>query len=131
MTLNNEILSYNLAQTLTDQTICQVLMEAIINSLPESSSKIWHGSPVWFIEENPIVGYSKLKDSIQLLFWSGQTFDEDVLKPVGKYKAAEVRYKVADEINREQLSIWLTKSINIQWDYKNIVKLKGELSRLK
>jgi hypothetical protein len=29
-----------------------------------------------FLHGNPIVGYSKLKDCIRLLFWSGQSFDE-------------------------------------------------------
>ena len=83
------------------------------------------------ITDNPIVGYCKLKTGIQLLFWSGQTFDEEALKPVGKYKAAEVRYTDMEEINREKLSIWLAKAVEIQWDYKNIVKRKGELLRLK
>jgi|GEM_PF-243927 len=127
---NNEVKSYNSLQSLTNQNICNVIMDEINKKLPDSKSKIWHGSPVWFIDDNPIVGYCKLKDCIQLLFWSGQTFDEEGLKPVGKYKAAEARYTDTDQINRDQLSIWLTKSIKIQWDYKNIAKRKGELFRL-
>lgn len=128
---NGEVESYNSLQSLTNQNICNELMDQINKKLPDSKSKIWHGSPVWFIDDNPVVGYCKLKDCIQLLFWSGQTFDEEGLKSVGKYKAAEARYKDTDEINRDQLSLWLTKSIEIQWDYKNIAKRKGELFRLK
>ena len=131
LTRKKEIISYNLLQSSTNQNICNVIMEEINKELPEAMSKIWHGSPVWFIDDNPIVGYCKLKTGIQLLFWSGQTFDEEALKPVGKYKAAEVRYTDMEEINREKLSIWLAKAVEIQWDYKNIVKRKGELLRLK
>ena len=129
--MNHEIENYNTAQTVEDQEICNVLMEEINKCPAEFKSKIYHGSPVWFIDDNPIVGYSKLKNAIQLLFWSGQSFEVEGLKPVGKYKAAEVRYKKTEEIDRVQLIRWLEKSIEIQWDYKNIVKRKGDLLRLK
>jgi len=129
--MNHEIENYNSAQLVEDQEICNFLMEEINKCLSEFKSKIYHGSPVWFIDDNPIVGYSKLKNAIQLLFWSGQTFEEEGLKPVGKYKAAEARYKKIEEIDRAQLIRWLTKSIEIQWDYKNIVKREGNLLRLK
>ena len=129
--MNHEIENYNIAQSVEDQEICNILMEEINKYLTEFKSKIYHGSPVWFIDDNPIVGYSKLKNAIQLLFWSGQSFEVEGLKPVGKYKAAEERYKKIEEIDRAQLIRWLTKSIEIQWDYKNIVKREGNLLRLK
>lgn len=94
-----------------------------------AESKIWHGNPVWFIDGNPIVGYSKLKSNIQLLFWSGTSF-EDNLRPMGKFMAAEVRYNDVAEINNEDLTRWLQKSKEIQWDYKNIVQHHGVLDRL-
>ncbi len=92
---------------------------------------MWHRHPVWFLEGNPIVGYSKLKDSIRLLFWSGQSFNEQGLTAEGSFKAAEARYTAADQVVEEDLARWLGKSIEIQWDYKNIVKRKGKLVRLK
>jgi hypothetical protein len=104
-------------------------MDEINNNLTNAESKIWHGSPVWFMDGNPIVGYSKLKDGIQLLFWSGASFEER-FKPVGKFKAAEIRYTDAAQINRDDLTRWLDKSKEIQWDYKNIVKRRGVLERL-
>ena len=129
--MNPDIISYSESLSNHDQQICQRLMEAIELHLPQATSKIWHGNPVWFIDENPIVGYSKLKDHVQLLFWSGQSFDEAGLTPVGKHKAAEARYTDAAEMEPLQLAVWLNKSVLIQWDYKNIVKRKGELLRLK
>lgn len=126
-----DIQQYNDALPQTDQAICNLLAEIIESNLKATERKIWHAHPVWFIEGNPIVGYAKLKDSVQLLFWSGQSFDEEGLQPEGKFKAAEARYTVADQINDNDLKRWLQKAEKIQWDYKNIVKRKGELIRLK
>lgn len=128
--MNNEIEKYNELQSEIDQNICNRIMNEINSSLTGADSKIWHGNPVWFIDGNPIVGYSKLKSCIQLLFWSGVSFEEG-LKPVGKHKAAEVRYTDGGQINIDDLTRWLNKSEEIQWDYKNIVKRLGVLERLK
>jgi hypothetical protein len=68
---------------------------------------------------------------IRLLFWSGQSFDEPGLKAEGSFKAAEARYTSDDQIAAKDLTKWLEKSIEIQWDYKKIVKRKGKLERLK
>jgi hypothetical protein len=127
---NKEIQYYNNEQTGENKEICDVLMNAVDSNLSDAESKVWHGSPVWFLNGNPIVGYCKLKDCVQVLFWSGQSFDEPLLKPAGKYKAAELRYTNTSQIDPEILKRLLTKSIKIQWDYKNIVKLKGELRLL-
>src|SRR6478609_4942918 len=128
--MNKDIEAYNSKQSDGDREICNILSQEICRILPEAENKIWHAQPVWFLEGNPIVGYSKLKNCIRLLFWSGQTFDEAGLQPEGKFKAAEVRYTNVDQINKEDLKRWLEKSKTIQWDYKNIVKRKGVLERL-
>lgn len=129
--MNKEIQTYNDSQTGDDIEICNILAVEIDRNLSGAESKIWHAHPVWFIEGNPIAGYSKLKNCIRLLFWSGQSFDEEKLQNQGKFKAAEIRYTSTDEINKSDLKRWLKKAVEIQWDYKNIVKRKGELLRLK
>lgn len=129
--MNQEIQSYNDSQSVEDKKICNILNTAINNFLQEAESKIWHRHPVWFLDGNPVAGYSKLKDSVRLLFWSGQSFDETELQNEGSFKAAEARYTSADQINIDDLKRWLGKARNIQWDYKNIVKRKGVLIRLK
>ncbi len=126
-----EILAYNAAQSPGDKRICDALCKAIGRGLPGAECKIWHRHPVWFLDGNPIVGYSKLKGCVRLLFWSGQSFDEPGLKPEGSFKAAEARYTDAAEIDGADLARWLAKAAEIQWDYKNIVKRKGKLERLK
>ena len=129
--MNKEIKAYNDKQTSEDKKICNLLATEISSNLPEAESKIWHAHPVWFLGGNPIVGYSKLKESVRLLFWSGQSFDEDALQKEGSFKAAEVSFTSAEQINKKDLARWLKKSKAIQWDYKNIVKRKGKLVRLK
>jgi len=134
MTIHKDILAYNKAQTASDKRICNALANAIdaqLAELPEATNKIWHRHPVWFLDGNPIVGYSKLKDCIRLLFWSGQSFDEPDLAPEGTFKAAEARFTTVEQIREKDLARWLKKSAKIQWDYKNIVKRKGKLVRLK
>lgn len=131
MNSNKEIRDYNDRQSGEEKDICELLMKEISLNLSETKSKIWHGSPVWFLNGNPIVGYSKLKDCIQLLFWSGQSFEEKKLNPIGKNKAAEARYTKISQIDLKDLRHWLILAGKIQWDYKNIVKHKGELKRLK
>lgn len=114
-----------------DKEICDVLAIEIYKALPEAENKIWHRHPVWFLDGNPVAGYSKLKGAVRLLFWSGQSFDEPELQNEGSFKAAEARYTSIKEINKTDLKRWLKKAKVIQWDYKNIVKRKGVLERLK
>ena len=131
MSIQKDIQAYNATQSAGDKRICDALARAIDRHLPDAESKIWHRHPVWFLDGNPIVGYSKLKDCIRLLFWSGQSFDEPGLAAEGSFKAAEARYTSHGQIAARDLQRWLEKSIEIQWDYKNIVKRKGKLERLK
>ena len=128
--MNKDVKAYNNSQSASDKAICNALADEIDSNLSKAENKIWHAHPVWFLDGNPIVGYSKLKDSVRLLFWSGESFEEPGLQPEGTFKAAEARYKSVDQINKKDLKRWLTKSKKIQWDYKNIVKRRGGLERL-
>lgn len=129
--MNKDIKTYNNKQLKADKEICNLLEQEISKSLPEAENKIWHAHPVWFLDGNPIVGYDKFKASVRLLFWSGQSFEEDGLSNEGSFKAAEKRYTAVEQVNVKDLKRWLKKSKEIQWDYKNIVKRKGVLERLK
>lgn len=125
-----DIRAYHAAQPATDRTICETLAGVIVKHLPDAENKIWHRHPVWFLDGNPIVGYSKLKNCIRLLFWSGQSFGEPGLSKEGSFKAAEKRYTTVEQVDAEELAQWLKKAREIQWDYKNIVKRRGVLERL-
>lgn len=125
-----DIQTYNDLQSTSDKEICNLLTKTIRDNLPKAENKIWHVHPVWFLDGNPIVGYSKLINSIRLLFWSGQSFDEIALKKEGSFKAAEIRYTSVNHIYTKDLKRWLKKAEAIQWDYKNLIKRRGKRERL-
>jgi hypothetical protein len=68
---------------------------------------------------------------VRLLFWSGQGFKEKGLSKEGTFKAAEARYTGIDDVDTEKLGRWLAESREVQWDYKNLIRRKGRLQRLK
>lgn len=126
-----EIQNYHSTFSLEEQVIAALLYQIISKNLIEAEHKIWHRHPVWFIEGNPIVGYSKQKKGIRLMFWSGADFEEKDLNILGeKFKDASIFYNSYSEINENDIVRWLEKSKKIQWDYKNLIKRKGQLVRL-
>ena len=130
--MNADIKAYNNNLESSDKDICNLLAATIDNILTEADSKIWHAHPVWFLNDNPTVGYSKQKKGLRLMFWSGADFGVTDLTVRGeKFKDASIFYTSVSEIDTEKLQQWLEKSKTIQWDYKNIVKRKGKLERLK
>ena len=123
--------AYNQSLSAPEREICETMRSVIDRRLPEAESKIWHAHPVWFLKGNPTVGYSRTKDCIRLMFWSGADFGEAKLKAgTGKFKDASARYVSSDEICIADLDRWLEKSKTIQWDYRNIQKRKGKLLRI-
>lgn len=129
--MHSDIQKYNAAQAPDDRAICELLAKEIDRHLSEAENKVWHASPVWFLDGNPIVGYSKLKNCVRLLFWSGQSFEERGLTKEGSFKAAEARYTTADQVDTAKLKRWLAEAKDVQWDYKNLIRRKGRLERLK
>jgi hypothetical protein len=130
--MHPEIQNYHQQFEAEQAQICTTLATIITANLTQSESKIWHGHPVWFLDGNPIVGYSQQKPGIRLMFWSGADFEEaDLIVRAGKFKDASIFYNQVSEIQQEDLKRWLEKAVAIQWDYKHIVKRKGVLLRLK
>jgi hypothetical protein len=129
--MNTGIAAYHEARSPLDRAICERLAAAISEALPESEGRIWHAHPVWFLAGNPVVGYSRLKAGMRLMFWSGASFDEPRLTPgTGKFKDASILYPSVDEINTDDLARWLVKARLIQWDYAGVVKRAGRLEKL-
>ena len=129
--MKEDIKLYIKSQDENGRNICEQLQIEISSTLPDAENKIWHAHPVWFLKGNPIVGYSKVKSGVRLMFWSGIDFNEkDLQSGSGKFKDASITYQSSDQIDSAKLKRWLEKSRIIQWDYKNIVKRKGLLERL-
>lgn len=130
--MHSGTISYNNRLPEADRMICELLAEEIDRGLPKAENKIWHAHPVWFLDGNPIVGYSKQKPGIRLMFWSGADFRQDgLIVRGGKFKDASIFYNDVEEIDTKVLRRWLKESKSIQWDYKNIIKRKGRLERIK
>jgi hypothetical protein len=123
--------TYNAALLPAERKVCALLAKEIERALPDAENRVWHAHPVWFLDGNPVVGYSRLKDGVRLLFWSGQSFAEKGLRKEGSFKAAEARYAAVGEVDTEKLRRWLAEARDVQWDYKSIVRRKGRLVRLK
>lgn len=129
--MNPTIQEYNNKQEDKFQGICKLLASIISREFGDFESKIWHAHPVWFIDGNPIVGYSIQKRGVRLMFWSGADFDEIGLNVIGaKFKDASVFYNSIEEVDEESVKRWLSKSKLIQWDYKNLIKRKGQFEKI-
>lgn len=72
--MSPETLRYNKQQEPRHKEVCNCLAEEIDRHLSGADNKIWHAHPVWFLDGNPIVGYSKQKPGVRLMFWSGADF---------------------------------------------------------
>ncbi len=130
--MSSNIQEYNNSQTESDRLMCEKLCEIINENLIDSESKIWHAHPVWFLDGNPIVGYSKQKKGIRLMFWSGKSFNEEILNVHGeKFQDASVFYNDISEMDEDAIKRCLEKAEKIQWDYENLVKRKGQLIQIK
>lgn len=125
MTIPADILSYQESLDEMARPICDRLLGLIETALPDAERKVWHAHPVWFFEGNPVVGFDRLKQSVRLLFWSGQSFATPGLQPEGSFKAAEIRLTDAAQIDDERVAKWLNESREIQWNYRDIRRNRG------
>jgi hypothetical protein len=123
--------AFNALQSPEDRILCDRLRAGIDAALPDAESRIWHAHPVWFLDGNPVVGYSRLKAGIRLMFWSGASFGETALRPgTGKFRDASILYTSVDQIVPDDLRRWLDCARRIQWDYGNL-RRNGRLERLR
>src|SRR5690625_6536465 len=99
--MDPEIQKYNERQEANHKEVCDLLAKEIDRNLPGAESKVWHSHPVWFLDGNPTVGYSKQKPGIRLMLWSGADFEEPGLDVLGKkFKDASVFFNDASEVSK-------------------------------
>jgi hypothetical protein len=121
------VAEYDAAQAPAAADTCRELRAEIERALPEATGKVWHGSPVWFVGETPVVGYKTSANGggVVLLFWNGQALDSSGLEPVGKFKAAQTRYEDASSIEVPALRRWLKLAGTTLWDVDEVRKLRA------
>jgi hypothetical protein len=124
------VAAYDAAQSAADASICRRLRAEIVRALPAATSRVWHGAPVWFIGETPVVGYNvPARGGVVLLFWNGRAFDDPGLEPIGKFKAAQARFGDATEIKAASLRRWLKQARTKIWDLRSIRRLRSRAIR--
>lgn len=106
-----------------DAAICKQLQSEIVDVLPRASGRIWHGAPVWFVGQTPVVGYNvTARGGVNLLFWNGQAFGEPMLSVVGKFKAAQLHFDAVSDIDAKLVRRCLKKAGSELWDHSAIRK---------
>jgi hypothetical protein len=105
--VRDPIAAYSAALGPAARALCSLLRKEIDAALPVAASKVWHGAPVWFVGENPVVGYSAAAKGVALLFWNGQAFGDERLRPVGNHGAAQAVFSDVEEIDGKSLRRWL------------------------
>lgn len=124
------VAGYDARQAPVLAALCRALRREIDAAPPAALSRIWHGSPVWFVGETPVVGYNaSARRDVQLLFWNGQAFEDPGLAPIGKFRAAEKRYTSAQEIELAPLRRWLRRAGRELWDLGDLRERRGEHAR--
>ncbi len=131
MKIGQDIQNYQSELSADEAEIGAALIKLIAKSLPAAEGKVWHGHPVWFLDGNPVVGYSLKKAGIEVLFWSGQSFKLEGLRAIGKYKAAGVAVPSIKALDKKAMTAWLAEAIAIQWDYQNLPKKRALSKRTK
>ena len=122
--------AYDAAQRAAEASICRRLRKEIERALPAASSKVWHGAPVWFVGETPVVGYNvAAKGGVVLLFWNGRAFEDPALTPIGKFKAAQARYANVSEIKEAPLRRWLKTAGTEIWDIEEVRRARARAGR--
>ena len=129
MKIGQDILDYQSELSYDEAEIGAAIIKLISKALPKAEGKVWHGHPVWFIDGNPVVGYSLKKAGIEVLFWSGQSFKLEGLRAIGKFKAAGIALPTIKDLNKKMMAAWLSEAVAIQWDYQNLPK-KRSLEKL-
>ena len=66
MVYGRDIPEYNKALVKAQRDIAEQLCLIFEKHLTKAEAKVWHGHPVWFIDGNPIVGYSLKKSGIEV-----------------------------------------------------------------
>ena len=116
----NDVVKYNEATDAANRPVIDFLFEEFQQALPTASFKVWHGAPVWFLDEIPVVGYQDHKHGVKVLFWSGKDFSGPWLLGIGKHRAAGITYRDVASINVEDLRRYLRLCTEIIWDYRSL-----------
>jgi len=78
-------------------------------ALPETSTELWHGHPVWLEDELPVVGFKAYPTFVTVLLWRGQAIKDDSgkLNASGSAEMSEYKLKSVDDFDNALFDGWL------------------------
>jgi hypothetical protein len=88
--------------------------DIIDNELPDATTKIYHGIPVWCVGGQPTVGLKPAKAHLSVLFFRGQRVVEKLgqdatgtLVASGSFEMASVKLASAADLDADALRGWI------------------------
>ena len=95
-----------------NDVIAEALRAHIDTGLPEADSKVWHGHPVWMINDQPVAGFKAYPSSVTFMLWRGQSVNDDTetLQASGSADMATLKIADTDGFDGEALDDWLRQA---------------------
>jgi hypothetical protein len=88
--------------------------DVIESELPDATTKLYHGIPVWCVGDQPTVGLKPAKAHLSVLFFRGQRVVEELgqdatgkLVASGSFEMASVKLSSAADLDEEALRTWV------------------------
>ncbi|MDJ0349090.1 DUF1801 domain-containing protein [Cryobacterium sp. PH29-G1] len=90
-------------------SVVGLLREKFDLGLPETSTELWHGHPVWLDDELPVAGFKAYPTFVTVLFWRGQAITDDSgkLNASGSAEMSEYKLRGVDDFDDALFDGWL------------------------
>ncbi|MBG6212150.1 MAG: DUF1801 domain-containing protein [Cryobacterium sp.] len=84
--------------------------------LPETSTELWHGHPVWLDDELPVAGFKAYPTFVTVLFWRGQAITDDSgkLNASGSAEMSEFKLRSVEDFDDTLFDGWLQQVRELQ-----------------
>ncbi|WP_158251640.1 MULTISPECIES: DUF1801 domain-containing protein [Cryobacterium] len=90
-------------------TVVGLLRDKFDLALPETSTELWHGHPVWLDDDLPVAGFKAYPTFVTVLFWRGQAITDHSgkLNASGSAEMSEYKLKSVDDFDSDLFDVWL------------------------
>ncbi|WP_129590420.1 DUF1801 domain-containing protein [Cryobacterium aureum] len=90
-------------------SVVSLLRDTFDLGLPETSTELWHGHPVWLDDELPVAGFKAYPTFVTVLFWRGQAITDNSgkLNASGSAEMSEYKLRGVDDFDSDLFNGWL------------------------
>lgn len=90
-------------------SVVSLLRDKFDLGLPETSTELWHGHPVWLEDELPVAGFKAYPTFVTVLFWRGQAITDGSgkLNASGSAEMSEYKLRGVDDFDDALFDGWL------------------------